>query len=87
MYGTAESRFHTPLTITLGRGESNARCSASAGASASQAVGTPEMVTPETLKLMVLLVEDGLVDEHVVDVLDDGHNVDVAAACAAARGW
>ena len=60
--GTAESRFHTPLTTTLGRGESNARCSASAGASASQAVGTPEMVTPETLKLMALLVEDGLVD-------------------------
>jgi hypothetical protein len=63
MYGTAESRFHTPLTTTLGRGESNnVRCSASAGASASQAVGTPEMVTPETLKLMALLVEDGLVD-------------------------
>jgi arginine/ornithine N-succinyltransferase beta subunit len=41
------------------------------------------MVTPETLKLMVLLVEDGLVDEHVVDVLDDGPDVDVAAA----RGW
>ena len=38
------------------------RFCASAGASASQAVGTPEMVTPETLKLMVLLVEDGLVD-------------------------
>ena len=62
MYGTAESRFHTPLTTTLGRGERNVRCSASAGASASQAVGTPEMVTPETLKRMVLLVEDGLVD-------------------------
>jgi hypothetical protein len=35
---------------------------ASAGGSARQAVGTPEMVTPETLKLMVLLVEDGLVN-------------------------
>ena len=45
------------------------------------------MVTPETLKLMVLLVEDGLVDEHVVDVLDDDHDVDIAAASAAARGW
>jgi hypothetical protein len=45
------------------------------------------MVTPETFKLMILLVEDGLVDEHVVDVLDDGHDVDVAAAYAAARGW
>jgi hypothetical protein len=43
------------------------------------------MVTPETLKLMVLLVEDGLVDEHVVDgglvdklvvvVLVDDHEV------------
>jgi hypothetical protein len=28
---------------------------------------TPEMVTPETLKLLVLLVEDGLLDDHVVD--------------------
>jgi hypothetical protein len=44
------------------------------------------MATPETLKLMVLLVVDGLVDEHVVDVLNDGHDVDVAAAYAAARG-
>jgi hypothetical protein len=48
MYGTAESRFHTLLTTTLGRGESNARCSASVGASASQAVGTPESVTKDT---------------------------------------
>jgi hypothetical protein len=41
------------------------RCAGgSAGASASKAVGTPEMVTPETLKLMVLLVEDGIVDDH-----------------------
>jgi hypothetical protein len=87
MYGTAESCFHTPRTTTLGRGESYARYIASADASASQAVGTPEMVTSETLKLMVLLVEDGLVVEHVVDVLDDGHDVDVAAASAAARGW
>ena len=43
------------------------------------------MVTPETLKLMVLLVEDGLVDEHVVDVLDDGHEV-VAVAGTAGSG-
>ena len=36
---------------------------------------------------MILLVVDGLVDEHVIDLLDDGHEVDVAAAGAAARGW
>ena len=34
--------------------------STSAGASAIKAVGTPEMVTTETLKLMVLLVEEEL---------------------------
>jgi hypothetical protein len=48
-------------------------------------LGTPEMVTPETLKPMNLLVEisivgdhvvDGcLVDEHVVDGLVDDHEV------------
>jgi hypothetical protein len=53
------------------------------------------MVTPETLKLMVLLVEDGLVDEHVVDgglvdehvvvVLVDDHEV-VTVAGAAGSG-
>jgi hypothetical protein len=32
---------------------------------------TPEMVTPETLKSMNLLVETGLVDDHVVDGLVD----------------
>ena len=42
-------------------------CARSAGASASKVVGTPEMVTSGKLKLTVLLVEDGLVDEHVVD--------------------
>ena len=36
---------------------------------------------------MVLLVVHGLVDEHVIDLLDDGHEVDVSAAGAAARGW
>jgi hypothetical protein len=34
---------------------------------------TPEMVTPETLKSMNLLVETGLVDDHGVDgLVDDG---------------
>ena len=32
---------------------------------------TPEMVSPETLKSMNLLVETGLVDDHVVDGLVD----------------
>jgi hypothetical protein len=37
----------------------------------------PEMVTPETLKSMNLLVETGLVDDHVVDGgLVDEHVVD-----------
>jgi hypothetical protein len=52
------------------------------------------MVTPETLKLMVLLVEDGLLDDHVVDgglvdehivvVLVDDHEVVavVGTACS-----
>ena len=38
------------------------------------------------LKPMVLLVVGGLVDEHVVDLLVDGHEVEVAATGAAARG-
>ena len=38
---------------------------------------TPEMVTPETLKAMNLLVETGIVDDHVVDGgLVDEHVVD-----------
>jgi hypothetical protein len=71
--------------------------SASAGAGASQAVGTPEMVTPETLKLMVLLVKDGFVDEHVVDggfvdehvvvVLVDDHEVVAVAGTAGSGCW
>ena len=62
----------------------------------SKAVGTPEMVTPETLKLMVLLVEDGLVGEHVVDgglvdehvvvVLVDDHEVVALVGTASSLG-
>ena len=38
---------------------------------------TPEMVTPETLKTMNLLVETGIVDDHVVDGgLVDEHVMD-----------
>jgi hypothetical protein len=50
------------------------------------------MVTPETLKLMALLVEDGLVDDHVVDgglvdehvvvVLVDDHEVQLLVLLA-----
>jgi hypothetical protein len=55
------------------------------------------MATPETLKLMVLLVEDGLVDEHVVDgglvdehvvvVLVDDHEVVAVAGTAGSGCW